>query len=617
MIERMRKLLVMGPENRKEEFLARLQGAGIVQVEPYRGAALPVDGRHVVPLKADLALSAYRTLQRYQKQAHKEGLALPAGSCELTPQQIVDELPQLEDRIRILRDKIQQLSNKRESIEPWGDFDLATLDALRKQGRLTIQFWEVAHAYADNLVIEGAIAVCEVTVDPERRYFLTFSDRPLQLADCLEIRYDEDYRTLTGRIDALKKDFADTTARIYAMIGSIDAVFRHYLHELDLFHYGTAAWGTVKLLDDAVFVLQAWCPAHAEKELATIAAEFPIQVEEIAPDEGERVPTFMANEGVRALGEDLVRIYDTPAYRDWDPSAWIFFSFLVFYSMIFGDAGYALTLIALLLWVKHKVKSPAPGLSRFLNLSLALSGGALVYGLLTGGFYGFSGDNPLFGWVVRLALINTDIRQPGVLGNMMTISIVLGLIHITVSLLLKSFRSILSLKDIAGAIPNLAWIPGIWAFYAWVTLKETDPTTAALGLNIFYGAVGVVFLTSAASLNPLRMLFRGFLGVYNGVQFFADILSYLRIFALGLSGALIAQNFNMLAMMVWDAGPLYFTIIPATLIFVAGHALNIALCIMGGVIHGLRLNFLEWYRWCFDGGGRPFKAFKSLLTERT
>ncbi len=616
MIERMRKLLVMGPGTRKEEFLARLQAAGIVQVEPYKGSDQRIDGRSTTPLKADLALTAYRTLQRYEKQARLEKAAIPTETCALAPQQIVDELPRLEDKIRILRDKIQQLTNKLESIEPWGDFDLAALDALRKRGRLTIQFWEVSHNYADNLVIEGAIAVCEVTVDPERRYFLSFSEKPLQLADCLEIRYDEDHRSLTGRIDALKKEFADTTGRIYAMISATDAVFRHYLHELDLFLYGTAAWGMVKLFDDAVFVLQAWCPAHAEKELATIANDFPIQIEEIEPDAGERIPTLMQNDGARALGQDLVKIYDTPSYQDWDPSSWIFFSFLVFYSMIFGDAGYALTIIVILLWVKRKVKNPSPALTRFFNLSLALSGGATVYGLLTGGFYGFSADNPIFGWLVSLALINTDIRQEGVLGNMMTISIVIGLIHITVSLILKSGRLIFSQKNWIGALPNIGWMPGIWGFYFWASLKETDPVTAAIAFKVFVAGVLVVFFTSAGTWKPIRLTLVGLYGVYNGVQFFADILSYLRIFALGLSGALIAQNFNMLAMMVWNAGPLYFTIIPATLIFVAGHALNLVLCIMGGVIHGLRLNFLEWYRWNFDGGGRPFKAFKSLLTSR-
>lgn len=616
MIERMRKILILGPRPHQEELLRRLQDAGIVQVEAYHGDAYPIDGRHVTPLGADLALSAYRTLQKYERQMRLEKVTPPTDRSGLPPERIVEELPLLEDRVRILRDKIQQLSNKLDSIEPWGTFDLAALRDICEKGGLTIQFWEVAHDYADDVSIEGAIAVMEVTVDPERHYFITFSDHTLHFTDCLEIRYDEDHPTLSRRIETLKKELADTYQTIHRMVNDRDDVFRHYLCELDKFHYGSAAWGVIRLMDDALFVLQAWCPDRSFGKLAAIAAEIPIQIEEVAPDERERVPTLMLNEGSAALGEDLVKIYDTPSYQDWDPSSWIFFSFMLFYSMIFGDAGYALTIIAALLYAKHKIKDPSAGIRRFINLSLALSGGAVVYGFITGGFYGLSGQNPLFGWIVRLALIDTDISHPGVLSKMMTISIVIGLIHITISILLKAGRSIFSLKQPIGAIPLLAWVPGIWGFYFWASLKDTDPVTAAIAFKAFVAGVFVVFFTSAGTWKPIRLTLVGLYGVYNGVQFFADVLSYLRLFALGLSGSLIAQNFNMLAMMVWDAGPLYFTFLPSAIIFVAGHALNLVLCIMGGVIHGLRLNFLEWYRWSFDGGGRPFKAFKNLLAER-
>ncbi|MBR4489788.1 hypothetical protein IKP13_04060, partial [bacterium] len=102
---------------------------------------------------------------------------------------------------------------------------------------------------------------------------------------------------------------------------------------------------------------------------------------------------------------------------------------------------------------------------------------------------------------------------------------------------------------------------------------------------------------------------------------FSDILSYIRLFALGLSGALLAQTFNNLATGIIPKGEdtsivlVIICYICAALIAVFGHTLNIALCLMGGVIHGLRLNFLEWYRWCFDGSGRKFMPFKNLTTN--
>ncbi len=386
---------------------------------------------------------------------------------------------------------------------------------------------------------------------------------------------------------------------------------------MDLLAATAAVSGSVTMFEGMVFVVQAWVPASNLKKVNEIAASYPSRIEKIEPSPGERVPTLMANTGAAALGEDLVKIYDTPSFQDWDPSSWVFFSFVIFYSMIFADAGYALTIIAILLYAKHKVKDPSPALARFFNLSLILSAGTLAWGLLTGGFYGLSGSNPVMGWITKIALIDTDISHEGVLGTMMQLSIFIGMGHITISLILKALRYAKSMKNYLLGITNAAWIVCIWAFYFWAATKD-DPAAANIASvagTVVLVTMVIVFLTSAPfTFNPLKWFFGGFMGIYNGVQFFADVLSYLRIFALGLSGTLIAQNFNNLAQMVWD-GMGWIGIIPAALIFVAGHALNIALGIMGGVIHGLRLNFLEWYRWCFDGGGRPYKAFKNLLSE--
>lgn len=123
----------------------------------------------------------------------------------------------------------------------------------------------------------------------------------------------------------------------------------------------------------------------------------------------------------------------------------------------------------------------------------------------------------------------------------------------------------------------------------------------------------MVFLTSAGSINPLKIFAGGLLGLYNGVQFFSDVLSYLRIFALGLSGALIAQTFNNIASSMSDLGGIFIAL--AVIISILGHLLNLGLSIMSAVIHGLRLNYLEYYRWSFDGGGKPYKPLKSLLEQ--
>ena len=125
--------------------------------------------------------------------------------------------------------------------------------------------------------------------------------------------------------------------------------------------------------------------------------------------------------------------------------------------------------------------------------------------------------------------------------------------------------------------------------------------------------MAVVFLTTAGTFQPFKLIAGGLGGLYSMVQFFSDVLSYLRLFALGLAGSLLAQTFNGLALDIWKSG--IAGMIFAVVIFLLGHTVNLALCIMSGVIHGLRLNFLEWYRWSFDGDGKAFKPFKLLIQE--
>ena len=328
------------------------------------------------------------------------------------------------------------------------------------------------------------------------------------------------------------------------------------------------------------------------------------------------------------MGRDLVNIYDTPAYNDWDPSSWVFFSFTLFFAMIVGDGGYGLLLFVFMLFLKIKLKNPGAAMKRFINLSLVLTGATAVYGILTGAFFGWfpkAFEAPLITFCKNMDFIKIDKTNPDTTKFMMQLSVLIGMVHICLSLILRGLRAAKDEKDFITPLINIAWIGGIWSFFFWYAFDKggstvfnaADPAAISanglLSLEVFAGILVVLYAIQAKTFNPFKMVYASFFGLYNGVQFFSDILSYIRLFALGLSGALLAQTFNNLAGQVLDLGVAGYIFAP--LIAVFGHLLNIALCLMGGVIHGLRLNFLEWYRWCFDGSGRKFVPFKNLTAN--
>ena len=450
-------------------------------------------------------------------------------------------------------------------------------------------------------------------------YFITFSKEPVKIAKCVEVNYDRNMAELKKELDILRQKEKELTEKLYSTVSRIEDLRKYYLEALNEVNFNKAISGSVSEFEDRLFIIQAWCPVKEIETVKKVLENYTVTIIPVKPEKGERIPTLLVSENKpEELGSDLVNIYDVPSYKDWDPSAWVFFSFTIFFAMILADGGYGMLLLGAMILLKMKVKNPSPPIKRFINLSLVLTGATSVYGLVSGGFFGLSIESPAFSWLKPLAGLLENIRlfDSTDTALMMLVSIIIGMLHISLSLILKGLRSIVDDKDFIAPLINLVWIAAIWAFYFWYKYDGVEGYEAyteggLTGLKICGGLLVVLYAVSARTLNPLKMFMSSFFGLYNGVQFFSDVLSYIRIFALGLSGALLAQTFNDLSLGLWEAGP--WGMIFAPVIFVLGHTLNIALCIMGGVIHGLRLNFLEWYRWSFDGGGKKFTPFKDLL----
>jgi len=616
MISNMQKLLLVGSEKHKESTLLALQKAGVVEVTPYKGKEYGIDGRKVSTKRVEEVRTALKLLEKYSAIAQKKEVEIKPFNGDV--EQIIKTAPKLDSRYKELRDSQVVLKNRIDSLEPWGKFSINELKEIEKAG-LVIQFWDVAQKYADLAIVENALAEITIQADNERKYFVTFSTQPIKVPRCIEVDYDCDIIELEKKIEDLKVKETEIFSELLEISCAVEDAQKVYLKSLNEVDFNKAASGTALEFDKTLFILQAWCP---EKDLDRLKETLENELVTIVltePGDDETVPTLLESKTkTQELGSDLVNIYDNPSYSDWDPSSWVFFSFTIFFAMIMADGGYGLILLALFIYFKIKIKDPSPAIKRFLSLSMVLTGATFIYGLVSGSFLGIQYAEPAFEWLKPVTGFLSKLRMFDSSDTtlMMLVSIIIGMIHISLSLVLKGIRSIVDDKDFITPIINIVWIAGIWSFFYWYKYDGVEgfehvTANGMLGLKICGGALFVLYAIAAKTFNPFKMLFNSLFGLYNGVQFFSDILSYIRIFALGMSGALLAQTFNSLSFDLWSSG--VAGMIFAPVIFLLGHVLNIALCIMGGVIHGLRLNFLEWYRWSFDGGGKVFKPFKDLL----
>jgi len=356
--------------------------------------------------------------------------------------------------------------------------------------------------------------------------------------------------------------------------------------------------------DDAhLFTSQAWVAEADIKKIEAFAKEQQVAYL-VEPVNGiEQPPTLLSNTETFAGGEEIVKFYQMPNYYGWDPSIVVFFSFALFFAMILSDAGYAAVFLSVLAFKWKKMGLSKQGL-RFRMLLIVTLNSALLWGILAGSYFGFSpAESTVLGKIKLFDMNDFDI--------MMKLSIFVGVAHIAFANLVQAYE----LKKSSLRYSSLGWaLFVIGGFILWLSTEE--------GANIVlqqlaYGCLSLAVLalllfSSERPLNrPVDYILRLFDGIKNLTsitKIFGDVLSYMRLFALGLASASLAITFNQLAIQVYEAIP-GIGLLLSLILLIIGHGLNIMLGIMSGVVHGLRLNFIEFYNWSVSDEGYPFKVF--------
>lgn len=334
---------------------------------------------------------------------------------------------------------------------------------------------------------------------------------------------------------------------------------------------------------------------YADAQDMAVLAEDPLPT--------ETPPTLLENPEPLAAGEDLVSFYQTPSYWEWDPAIPVFFSFALFFAMIISDAGYAGLFGILLLAYWHRLGKSPTGL-RMRLLAAALVSSSVVWGVMVGSYFGASPSvSSLPGHLKILDVNDFD--------TMMRLSVCVGVLHLSFANVQQAMN--LRSKGLASLVP-VGWIMIMFgALLVWFDQSLQQPQQWLLPAgkaNLGLGLAAVFLFSSRAVKKPVDFILRildGLKGLSNITKIFGDVLSYLRLFALGLASASLAITFNNLAMQakaIEGPGLLY-----SLLILIIGHCLNILLSLMSAVVHGMRLNCIEFFNWGLSEEGYPFKSF--------
>ncbi len=328
--------------------------------------------------------------------------------------------------------------------------------------------------------------------------------------------------------------------------------------------------------------LKGYAPVDAEDKLISQSKQKGWGIFTEAPNEQDEVPTLLRNPAWIQTIKPLLKLLElTAGYQELDISPLFIIFFSLFFGILIGDAGCGLVYLLLNFWLHKKFGSKVKDRSVFF-LFYILSFCAIIWGLLTGTFFGQE-------WLLKLGLkpLVPALTNPVFIQKF---CFLIGAVHLTLA---HGWKVMLAAPALV-ALADLGWISIIWGVFFLANsliLGDNFPPLASQLITV--GLVLVLFFT-----NPQKNLFKTIgsgLGTIalSLVNNFTDVVSYIRLFAVGLAGVAIADAFNAMAAGVVKPGN-FFTMIAAALILVCGHLLNIVLGPMSVLVHGVRLNVLEF-----------------------
>lgn len=489
-----------------------------------------------------------------------------------------------------LQDEKDVVSHNIKELTPWGNFALPDPKELAGQN---FWFYIVPHQEMKKINLQ---TMCAKAVQKDNRfsYVVVVAENEPEFMPGTQIKLPkESLNALKSRLDQIEFAIEDLQVERVNLTRWLD-LFEKNLFDLE--DHAMLVNASHQTYDhDPVYALQGWIPASDVEKIKVYAKrnELAVRIEE--PNTDQQPPTLLYNKDSIKGGEDLLSFYMTPSYSLWDPSTTIFFSFAIFFAMIFSDAGYAIILGAILAYFWKQLGNTVSG-SRFRNVLLALTIFSFVWGVLVGSYFGIAPPSQSY-------LHYLKIFDMSNYAAMMMLAILVGVIHIVIANIAQAWSKRNSLTSIANIGWATALIGGAVAFFG---SKHSAVKTNGFVL-IATGIIAVLLFTSVEK--PLwKRLLKGLMGLTRITGMFGDVLSYLRLFALGLASASLAAVFNDLAKQIYHemSG---FKIFLALLILLIGHGINFVLSLMSGFIHGLRLNFIEFFNWGLPEEGTPFKAF--------
>jgi V/A-type H+/Na+-transporting ATPase subunit I len=587
------------------DFLIKLQDLGVVHIIEKKIEANET-------LTKSLALitkikDAVKFLEKRKVDKSIEGLTLTKKGMELFV-----EVQQTRADLEKLNQLKVQLFKELDSLEKWGDFEPSIVEKLNRNDVDLKLFSCSINNFEDewrtNYFIE------EVATENEIVYFAVFFIKGQEP----DIEADE-FKIPRCSLSALKKEIDETKKNIVAIEAKCDEyaknaidVLKAFMHEQQIINsFGKVELIADKQAEEKIMFLEGWVPVNKDQELTNMLDNSSILYVKHAKSEistAENIPVLLKNNRFAKLFEPIGNLFSLPNPSEIDLTPLFAPFFMMFFGFCLGDAGYGLLIVLGATLYKFKAK---PDVKPYLTLAQFLGSATVLFGIISGTMFGVN-------------LIEADIA---ILDNfrdkffdsnqMFNLALIFGGIQIIFGMFVKAIN-LTRQHGFAYALATIGWlllILGMLARFVLIHFNILPDTDKIMMYAVLISAGIMILFLNDPKANIFVRFGKGIwesYGMITGV--FGDLLSYIRLFALGISSAILGLVINSIGMNMLGIpyiGPVLFIVFLAI-----GHLANILISSLGSFVHPMRLTFVEFYKNAgFSGGGKAYKPFTNKIKE--
>ena len=616
----MKKFTFLVTDREYEGFIESIRELGVVHVTQLQQGATSTELQEAIYLEQRYA----RALDFLKIYGTKYALKLGAVAPEYdTPLSLLQKVEDLQVQENVLLHEEDELKKEFEMLEPWGDFSPEKVQRLSETIGMEMHFFRCTSKRFKAEWLDNFFAV-PVNEYDKKTYFVTFSEsRPEIAAEHITLP-QKSLSQVHAEIGEVKKQKfmvrQQMSAVANALLPVLEAGMLEVRNDISL---NKVHLSSEKTCGDVLHLMLGWVRADSTAPLTEYLDKAHIYYDMQDPAYEDDVPVQITNGRFSRLFEPILKMYSLPNYTDLDPTEFFAPFFMLFFGLCMGDAGYGLLIFLVGLFLALK---GAQDMRPYGRLAMWLGGTTVVCGLATGTLFGIDLTQQSWAFLepVKPYFLNDNGVGP-IFGYspMMVISVIIGMVQVLLGMILKGCK----------AIKNYGWPYAVGTF-SWVA--------ALLGAIVLYGlpacgvelamwvqyllmgiigisAVGIFLYNNPASykkpvLGVLSNIGGGVWETYGmATGLLGDLLSYIRLFALGLTGGVLGGVFNSLALDMTATLPLWLRILVMVIILLLGHGITFALSMISAFVHPMRLTFVEFFKNAdFAGGGKEYDPFRKL-----